>query len=128
MSYIRWSTMVPGQRSMSGTYAWQDCDGGIIIAGRNGHDSDDKAGDKDGMVRLSLPEMLYMCRQFLRQTERWAKDDGVTVEKLIKRWHKGFWGKFDRKHERKRNASAWWRKNVHKKGAPLRKKGVARSH
>ena len=92
MSYIRWSTKVPGQKNTSRTYAWSDIAGGIRIAGRNVN------GEAGGEVLISYPEMYYMCTNFLNQLRDDTKGR-VSDFKQVKRNHRGFWKRWDKDWE-----------------------------
>lgn len=87
MSYIRWSTKVRGQKNASRTYAWWDCGGGVVIAGRS---PDGKSNNNQ--VLVSVPEMLYMSRAFL---EGWKR-----YNLTLKQAHKGFYKKYDETYEK----------------------------
>lgn len=114
MSYIRASTRVPGQRNASRTYAWHDVRGGVVIwsrpdsAGRGGLmiDSGQHAVEVVGAVRISIPEMHYLCTNFLARY-RHLKGKKLLRELLAE--HRGFYPKFDAKWEAefKRDGKKW---------------------
>ena len=99
MSYIRWSSKIPGQKNTSRIYAWADIEGGIRICGR------DINNTQEGEVVVSYPEMYYMCINFLNDFRYETKKGKVPKLKVIKRNHRGFWKKWDREYEKKRKAT-----------------------
>ena len=93
MSFIRYSTKIPGQKTTSRIYAWADIDGGIKICGR------DANGEQKGEILVSYPEMYYMCVNFLSRIKRAAKNKKTTQLNIVKNNHRGFWKIWDKEWE-----------------------------